>query len=98
MAHDQRTRPSDRMRFDWNSHRRVLLLSLSSLLLCGLCFWFQMFRKTSFLDDAFIYLHIANNVLETGTARFFPIAESPVLLASSPLRLLILVPAALASR
>ena len=52
---------------------------------------FYIFQKTSFLDDAFIYLHIANNVLDTGTARFFPIADNPALIASSPLRLLFLM-------
>lgn len=54
--------------------------------------YFHINTKTSYLDDAFIYFHIANNILEMGTARFYPIADSNALLASSPLRLLFLVP------
>lgn len=49
-------------------------------------------RDSAWLDDAFITLHVSGNVLEQGTARYFPIAENPSLLASSPLRMLVLVP------
>jgi hypothetical protein len=45
------------------------------------CIAFCLYFKTSFLDDAFIPLHIARNVVEQSTARFFPIAESRALLA-----------------
>ena len=62
------------------------------------CTWFQISVKSSFLDDSFIYLHLASNVVEEGTARCFPIAESRALLASSPLRLMVLVPATLVAR
>ena len=47
-------------------------------------------------DDAFIYLHMAANIVEAGTARYFPITGSSMLLSSSPLRLLTLVPGLLA--
>lgn len=63
-------------------------LVFSILLACG----FFLFKKTAYFDDSFIYLHIAANIVEMGTARYFPIADSGMLLASSPLRLLTLVP------
>ena len=62
------------------------------------CAWYQLIEKTSLLDDAFIYLHIVNNILEIGSAQYFPIIDNPGLLASSPLRLLILIPSALIAR
>lgn len=48
--------------------------------------------KSSFLDDAFVYLHIARNIVETGSAQYFPITDNSGLLASSPLRLLLYLP------
>lgn len=63
-------------------------LAFSMLLASG----FFLFKKTAYFDDSFIYLHMAANILEMGTARYFPIAESWMLLSSSPLRLLTLVP------
>jgi len=60
--------------------------------------WFLLERKVGLLDDAFIYLHVASNVLEEGLARFFPVAENPSLLTSSPLRLLVLLPAVVLAR
>ncbi|MDN8001322.1 hypothetical protein QZN00_29730 [Burkholderia multivorans] len=63
-------------------------LVFSILLACG----FFLFKKTAYFDDSFIYLHMAANIVEMGTARYFPIADSGMLLASSPLRLLTLVP------
>ena len=62
--------------------------TFSILLACG----FFLFKKTAYLDDSFIYLHMAANIVEMGTARYFPIADSGMLLSSSPLRLLTLVP------
>ncbi|MDR5839221.1 hypothetical protein [Caballeronia sp. LZ034LL] len=59
------------------------MLSLAALFL---------FKRTAWFDDSFIYLHIATNIVEAGTARYFPIAHSSMLLASSPLHLLTLVP------
>jgi hypothetical protein len=64
-------------------------LAFSMFLACG----FFLFKKTAYLDDSFIYLHMAANIVEMGTARYFPIAESEMLLSSSPLRLLTLAPA-----
>ncbi|MGV0961600.1 MAG: hypothetical protein ACOYB1_17385 [Limnohabitans sp.] len=63
--------------------------AFSILLACG----FFLFKKTAYFDDSFIYLHMAANIVEMGTARYFPSAESGMLLSSSPLRLLTLVPA-----
>lgn len=63
--------------------------TLSMILASG----FFLFKKTAYFDDSFIYLHMAANIVEVGTARYFPIAESSMLLSSSPLRLLTLVPA-----
>ena len=71
--------------------KRALLLVFGVILIWAHAAWFVLQKKGGFLDDAYIYLHLANNVLETGSARFFPLAESWALLASSPLRLLILV-------
>ena len=53
---------------------------------------FYLFKKVAYFDDSFIYLHMAANIVEQGTARYFPITESRLLLSSSPLRLLTLVP------
>lgn len=64
-------------------------LAFSMLLASG----FFLFKKTAYFDDSFIYLHMAANIVEMGTARYFPIANSGMLLSSSPLRLLTLVPA-----
>lgn len=43
--------------------------------------------RTAFYDDTFIYLHIADNILSMGTARYFPVAHNISLIASSPLKL-----------
>lgn len=53
---------------------------------------FFLFKKVSYFDDSFIYLHIAANIAEQGTAQYFPVVNSGLLLSSSPLRLLTLVP------
>ncbi|MFH1754898.1 MAG: hypothetical protein ABIA59_04270 [Candidatus Latescibacterota bacterium] len=82
------------------SSSRGLALFLG-ILSAGIWIWcvvFQLYSKTSFLDDAFIYIHIANNILETGSAQYFPISNNPSLLASSPLRLSILIPSAFIAR
>lgn len=76
----------------------MLLLLLGNLLVWGHAGWFILARKSGFLDDAYIYLQMANNVLERGTARFFPLNDSWALLASSPLRLLTMLPGALLAR
>lgn len=68
-------------------------LIISSVLVYSGAIYFHLFYPTIFIDDAYIYLHIANNILDTSTAQFYPIADNGSLLASSPLRLLILIPA-----
>ncbi|WP_374442897.1 hypothetical protein [Pseudomonas panipatensis] len=64
------------------------LLASCMLLASG----FFLFKNTAYFDDSFIYLHMAANIVEQGTARYFPIVDSSLLLSSSPLRLLTLVP------
>jgi hypothetical protein len=71
-----------------------LLLALAAAAAWLLAMWFYLSSKGSFFDDTFIYLHIANNAIETGTARYFPSSGSSALIASSPLRLLSIIPAA----
>jgi hypothetical protein len=74
----------------WN-----VVLVLAAVFAVGLCAWFYLGSKTSFLDDSFIYLHIAGNAVEAGSAQYYPIVDNPGLLASSPLRLLVLIPSTL---
>jgi hypothetical protein len=51
--------------------------------------------KRSYFDDTFIYLHIAQNAIESGTWQYFPNTDRPALLASSPLRIVVLTVATL---
>jgi hypothetical protein len=54
--------------------------------------------KGSFYDDVFIYLHMARNAVESGTWQYFPVVDREALLASSPLKLVLLsIATALAS-
>ena len=53
----------------------------------------QELNRDSYFDDSFIYLAVVRNIVELHTAQIFPIAENEGLVASSPLRLLVLVPA-----
>lgn len=69
-----------------------LILTFLIIIIWTWVFIFQVYQKTSFLDDAFIYLTIARNILDIGTAQFFPVSSNQSLLASSPLRLLVLIP------
>jgi hypothetical protein len=66
------------------------------LLLLLIAAWtvaFMSFRaQRDFWDDTFIYLHIASNIVEHWSARYFQVADSWALLASSPLRLLLVLP------
>jgi hypothetical protein len=80
------------------SRPQIVLLILGAVLIWVYAAWFVLQKKAGFLDDAYIYLHLANNWLETGTARYFPVADSWALLATSPLRLLILIPATFVAR
>jgi hypothetical protein len=49
--------------------------------------------KRSYYDDTFIYLHLAQNAIESGTWQYFPVVDRPALVASSPLRALVLTAA-----
>jgi hypothetical protein len=49
-----------------------------------------IFVKLSFFDDAFIYLNMAQNAVDFGTWQYFPVVDRTSLLASSPLKLVIL--------
>jgi hypothetical protein len=52
-----------------------------------LTFRYETRLRTAFLDDTFIYLHIAANIWDAGSAQYFPLTGLPALLASSPLKL-----------
>jgi hypothetical protein len=80
------------------ARRATLPLVLAAVLVWVAALWFTLAEKRAFLDDTFIALHVAGNVLDAGTARFFPVAGSAALLTSSPLRLLVLVPSTLLAR
>lgn len=67
----------------------ILFVLAISMLLASTFF---LFKKIAYFDDSFIYLHMAANIVEMGTARYFPAVASEMLLSSSPLRLLTLVP------
>jgi hypothetical protein len=76
-------------------------LFVLAILIIAIWIWvfiFQFYQKTGFLEDAFIYLNIAKNILDSGTAQFFLVSDNHSLLASSPLRLLILIPSMLIAR
>lgn len=53
----------------------------------------SMQRRTDVFDDAFIYLHISQNALESGTWRYYVLSDRPALLASSPVRIAVLTAA-----
>ena len=74
--------------------RRFIVSSLAcaNLLLATSYFHKVFYGSIPLLDDAFIYLHIANNIVETKSAQYFPISDSWALLASSPFRLFLLLP------
>ncbi len=55
---------------------------------------FYLKIRHGFFDDTFIYLHIAKNGAESGTWQYFPIVDRPALLASSPLKIVLLTIAA----
>jgi hypothetical protein len=77
---------------------QIIIWAALAIIVWGWCFWFHISAKTSLLDDCFIYLHIANNILEKGSAQYFPVTDNPAFLASSPLRVLLLVPSAAAAK
>jgi hypothetical protein len=61
---------------------------------CGMAFALAAHHyavvKHGFFDDVFIYLHIARNAVESGTWQYFPVVDRGALLASSPLKLVLL--------
>jgi len=52
--------------------------------------YYYLCLRFNFFDDVFIYLHIAKNAVESSTWQYFPLVDRPSLLASSPLRILLL--------
>jgi hypothetical protein len=66
-------------------------VSLSIFLVAIVVVWIHYHDvKRSYFDDTFIYLHVAQNAIELGTWQYFPIAERPALVASSPLKAIVL--------
>jgi hypothetical protein len=63
------------------------LCVLAAALFAGLTFRYEVGLRSAFLDDTFIYLHIAANIWSVGSAQYFPVLGLPGLLASSPLKL-----------
>ena len=53
----------------------------------------SMQQRTDLFDDAFIYLHISQNAVESGTWRYYRLSDRPALLASSPVRISVLTAA-----
>lgn len=66
----------------------ILMAFLYGLSFFWSCYYYLEY-KTSFFDDTFIYLHMAANVLESGSAQYFQPEglKNTQLLASSPLHL-----------
>lgn len=60
----------------------------------GLFAWYYLNLRYGFYDDVFIYLHTARNGADYATWQYFPLADRPALLASSPLKLVLLTAAA----
>lgn len=69
-------------------------ISWAAWVACGIAFVLSAYHyvvvKHSFFDDVFIYLHIARNAVESGTWQYFPVVDRGALLASSPLKLVLL--------
>ncbi len=65
----------------------TVVFVVAAALFASLTFRYETRLRTAFLDDTFIYLHIAANIWDTGSAQYFPITGLPALLASSPLKL-----------
>src|SRR5205814_1940760 len=67
----------------------VFLLGSFSLLA-----WYYLASRSAFFDDVFISLHIARNGADHGTWQYFLLMDRAALLASSPLKILLLTVAA----
>lgn len=72
------------------SRRWVAFAYLIAVAGLALTFYQYAFVKRSYFDDTFIYLHLAQNAVEFGTWQYFPIADRASLVASSPLRAIVL--------
>jgi hypothetical protein len=59
---------------------RIAALALAAMAVAAAWSWcaLQELTRSSFLDDAFIYLAIARNVVEAHTTQLFPIAATPI--------------------
>lgn len=69
------------------------LVAIAALIaIVGLGVTFAQYHgvRTSFFDDTFIYLHVAQNAIELGTWQYFPLTERSAMVASSPLRAIVL--------
>ncbi len=74
------------------SRSRWTLFLCATIVLIGVSITFAQYRwvRTSFFDDTFIYLHVAQNAIEFGTWQYFPITDREAMVASSPLRAIVL--------
>jgi hypothetical protein len=79
-------RPNVTARWRW-------LIITALAIAIALMFAQYLLVKRSHFDDTFIYLHIAQNAIESGTWQYFPNTDRPALLASSPLRIVVLTAA-----
>jgi hypothetical protein len=72
-----------------------ILLSVTALAGSFVLFtWYYLGVRSAFFDDVFIYLHTARNGADHGTWQYFTLIDRPALLASSPLRIVLLTVAA----
>jgi hypothetical protein len=82
----QRSQHSQRM----EPGRTVLVATWIVIAVALALLWTQYLDvKRSYYDDTFIYLHLAQNAIESGTWQYFPIVDRPALVASSPLRAIV---------
>jgi hypothetical protein len=70
----------------------IVVLIAALVAVIGIAVTFAQYHavRTSFFDDTFIYLHVAQNAVEFGTWQYFPISERSAMVASSPLRAIVL--------
>jgi hypothetical protein len=74
-----------------STSRWLVALSIVTTLIGLALLWPQYVTiKRSYFDDTFIYLHVAQNAVELGTWQYFPNTERPALVASSPLKAIVL--------
>lgn len=68
----------------------VAFAALVAIVGLGVTFAQYHWVRTSFFDDTFIYLHVAQNAVEFGTWQYFPLTDRSAMVASSPLRAVVL--------